>query len=781
MAVNIGPRIGIDGESEYRQQINNIIQQAKTLSAEMKAVAAGFDESATAQEQARATAQVMAQQVDVQQQRVAKLTEMLEKSTQELGENDTRTLKWKQAVFEATAELTQMERQLQENHATIADSVAAVSDYDAAMEALDISIVTAQMKALESELKLTASAFSKKTSAQKKAKAEAEVLSKQVQVQKQRIQELKTALNAAEKEYGANSKEALDLKAALNEAEAELNGLNKELKQSEKDASKFRTAVDKVGVGIKSLASSGVSKLGSAIKTGVTGACKGAITTLGSLTAAAASAVIALGKIGLDYNMEMENYVTNFQTMLGSTEAAAEKVESLKEMAASTPFEMTDLADATQQLLAMGVASSDTEKYLQQLGDISLGNVDKFNSLVGAFGKMNSSGKVTLEYINMMAEQGFNPLNVIAQQTGESMTALYARVSAGTVSFDEIKGAIATATSAGGQFCGGMEAASKTTEGMISSLKDNATALVGEVFEPISESLAQTLLPKANEAVDRLTNAFREDGVNGMVRAAGTILGETVGEFTESLPEFADLAVGIVENLLLGLDNNSDAIADGAVDTIMTLADGLIDMAPELITTGAKLLGKLAIGLLQGLPNLVAQIPGMIQEICAEFESDEFKQLGRELIQAYWDGITEIWTTLCQWFEDAWEGLSNWFSEKVLPWLGIQTGAENDTSNEIYGYSTGAYAVNGSHAGGLYYVPFDGYLAELHQGEMVLTRAQADSLRDSDTAYVGSTNIHYGGFYFTIYAAEGQDVEEIAEVVKDKLVTEIERREVSLA
>ena len=76
----------------------------------MKAVAAGFDESTTAQEKAKATAQVIAQQVDVQQQRVAKLTEMLEKSTRELGENDTKTLKWKQAVFDATAELNNLNR-----------------------------------------------------------------------------------------------------------------------------------------------------------------------------------------------------------------------------------------------------------------------------------------------------------------------------------------------------------------------------------------------------------------------------------------------------------------------------------------------------------------------------------------------------------------------------------------------------------------------------------------------------------------------------------------------
>ena len=74
------------------------------------------------------------------------------------------------------------------------------------------------------------------------------------------------------------------------------------------------------------------------------------------------------------------------------------------------------------------------------------------------------------------------------------------------------------------------------------------------------------------------------------------------------------------------------------------------------------------------------------------------------------------------------------------------------------------------------YVPFDGYLAELHQGEMVLTRSEADALRSGELAYVGTTSVNYGGFNFYIYASEGQDVEEIADAVYERFQTDIERR-----
>lgn len=112
MAVNIGPKIGVDGEAEYRAQIRRIIQEAQTLASEMRAVAAGFDKSTSAQEKARKTGEVLTKQVETQRERVKLLTEMWEKSAKELGENDVRTLRWKQVVNDANAELSRLEGEL---------------------------------------------------------------------------------------------------------------------------------------------------------------------------------------------------------------------------------------------------------------------------------------------------------------------------------------------------------------------------------------------------------------------------------------------------------------------------------------------------------------------------------------------------------------------------------------------------------------------------------------------------------------------------------------------
>ena len=218
----------------------------------------------------------------------------------------------------------------------------------------------------------------------------------------------------------------------------------------------------------------------------------------------AASSLKSVVKSGLDYNAQMESYLTNFKVMLGDEQLAAEKLEEIRRMAASTPFSLSDLTEGTQTLLQFGVAADDTTGVLKRLGDISLGNADKLQTLVRAYGKMSSAQKVTLENVNMMIDAGFNPLNQICDATGESMSALYKRISDGKVSFNELEAAVAAATSEGGQFYNGMLEASQTFNGRLSTLKDNVAALTGELTSGLFSALGDILV-KANELVVSIT------------------------------------------------------------------------------------------------------------------------------------------------------------------------------------------------------------------------------------------------------------------------------------
>lgn len=112
MAVNIGPKIGVDGEAEYRRQINQIIQQSKTLESQMKLVASQFTAATTAEERNAKTASVLSKQIDVQRERVKLLAEQTGKAAAKYGESDVKTQKWQQALNEATATLNKMQSEL---------------------------------------------------------------------------------------------------------------------------------------------------------------------------------------------------------------------------------------------------------------------------------------------------------------------------------------------------------------------------------------------------------------------------------------------------------------------------------------------------------------------------------------------------------------------------------------------------------------------------------------------------------------------------------------------
>ncbi|WP_289147228.1 phage tail tape measure protein [uncultured Megamonas sp.] len=216
------------------------------------------------------------------------------------------------------------------------------------------------------------------------------------------------------------------------------------------------------------------------------------------MTVGVTAPLTALATAGVKYNASMETYLANLTTLLGGNEQAAQKLlDTLKEMANTTPYEATDLVKATQKMMAFGISADDSLKYLNMLGDVAMGDANKMDSLTLAFSQISASGRASMEDINQMIDQGFNPLTIIAQKTGESMGDLRDRVSEGGVSFEEIAGAFETATSKGGTFYQSMDKASQTTEGKISTLKDGFNTALG--------SMTESLLPFVTEAVEGLT------------------------------------------------------------------------------------------------------------------------------------------------------------------------------------------------------------------------------------------------------------------------------------
>ena len=112
MAVNIGPKIGIDGEKEYRKQLNDLITTQKTFSSELRELESDFNSNASAMDKNRRKGELLEKSIKNQEKQVEELEKGLEASKKKYGENSTQTQKWKQAVNNAKTELNKMRSEL---------------------------------------------------------------------------------------------------------------------------------------------------------------------------------------------------------------------------------------------------------------------------------------------------------------------------------------------------------------------------------------------------------------------------------------------------------------------------------------------------------------------------------------------------------------------------------------------------------------------------------------------------------------------------------------------
>ena len=114
MAVDIGPKIGIDGEKEFRESLRTMGQQLKTLGTEMKAVTSAFDVDNDSQKKLAAQSDVLNRQLEVQQQRLGEMQKALDYAKANYSENSSEVQRWQQALNNATTDVNRTKKQLNE-------------------------------------------------------------------------------------------------------------------------------------------------------------------------------------------------------------------------------------------------------------------------------------------------------------------------------------------------------------------------------------------------------------------------------------------------------------------------------------------------------------------------------------------------------------------------------------------------------------------------------------------------------------------------------------------
>lgn len=376
--------------------------------------------------------------------------------------------------------------------------------------------------------------------------------------------------------------------------------------------------------------------------------------------AAVMTGVGMIGKAGVAFNAEMQNFEAGFTSLLGSADAAKGMLSDLSSFAASTPFEMPTLANSATMLSQFGVAADDIIPSLQMLGDISMGDSEKLDRLSRVFGQVSSAGRLTLEDVNQMIDAGFNPLSQIAATTGESMQELRDRVSAGGVSFEELEAAMATATAEGGQFYNAMSNASQTLAGQWSTLQDGANILAGSLTGTLTDALTSDLLPGLNAFTTALHGVVTgAEGAEAALVSAGQGLIEGIGGLGAGLESFlgnvstmldgiTPIASDAIQSLVEGLVAGLPQLAASATPLIMQLINGLIASLPAVVTAGMQILTAILQGMAAAAPQIMATIAQVIPQIITAIivALPLLLQAGLQLITGLAQGILAAMPTL---------------------------------------------------------------------------------------------------------------------------------------
>ena len=212
---------------------------------------------------------------------------------------------------------------------------------------------------------------------------------------------------------------------------------------------------------------------------------------------------------------EVQSLQISFETLLGSKDKATALFGEIRKFAANTPMMLKDLASGAQTMLAFNISAEKVMPMLHAIGDISMGDAQKFGSLTLAFSQMSATGRLMGQDLLQMINAGFNPLAEISAKTGKTIGELKEEMEKGKISVDMVTDAFLSATAEGGKFNGMLEKQSHGIAGAMSNLQ----GAVDDMFNDIGEA-SEGIIAGAISAATYVVKHYQEVGEALAVAAA---------------------------------------------------------------------------------------------------------------------------------------------------------------------------------------------------------------------------------------------------------------------
>ena len=239
----------------------------------------------------------------------------------------------------------------------------------------------------------------------------------------------------------------------------------------------------------------------------------------------AASAVVQFGKDSLAAFGKQEQFLTSLKTMFHGNAVEAEVLnDKLKQFATTTPFELTEIQDATKMMIAYGSSSSTVVDEMRMLGDISSGVGSSLSEVGYLYGTLRTQGRAYATDIRQFTGRGIPIIKELAKQFKVTDGEVMKLVEDGKVGFKEVEQAFKSMTKEGGQFFGMMDNQSKTLDGQISNMSDAFEQLkvnVGSSFADMAKDVVASITTMINEVNAKLSTML---GANKVLNKTGLAL-----------------------------------------------------------------------------------------------------------------------------------------------------------------------------------------------------------------------------------------------------------------
>lgn len=335
-------------------------------------------------------------------------------------------------------------------------------------------------------------------------------------------------------------------------------------------------------------------------------------------------------------------------------------------------------------------------------------------------------------------------------------------------------------------------------QNLFTGLANTLPQLITKIVDSISQALP-LLIASAVEAVTTLAQGLI-DNIPALINAAMQLVQGLTNGVIAAIPVLIDAVPDIINNLINTILENIPLIIQTGISLFVALiealpeiivaivaaiplivsniTDALINNIPLLIEAGIQLFTAIIGNLPQIISIVIGSIPLIISAVVETFNGLMGKMLnvGADIATNIWNGIKNIWSSIVQWFDDSinslaewfnglgdtftnigsslinwvwdglksvWENISSWVTEKV-EWLTDKLSFWKKSQSKMKSGNSKNDDVDGSHANGLSFVPFDGYKALLHRGERVLTAKENAAYNSSSYSSNVPVNIQMG-------------------------------------